>query len=53
MAEIAEIDNAAENAPEATDKEKYKAELTPIQFWVAFENGTEPAFMNEYYNNHR
>ena len=32
-------------------KEHYRAKLTPQQWKVAFENGTEPPFQNEFYNN--
>jgi peptide-methionine (R)-S-oxide reductase len=34
------------------DKKLWKKKLTPLQYEVAFENGTEPAFDNIYWNNH-
>jgi len=34
-------------------KQELKEELTPLQYAVACEGGTEPAFRNEYWNNHQ
>ncbi|OGS17867.1 MAG: methionine sulfoxide reductase [Elusimicrobia bacterium RIFOXYA2_FULL_40_6] len=34
-------------------KEELKMKLTPIQYKVTQENGTEPAFQNDYWNNHK
>jgi len=40
-----------ENWKETVDKKALKKKLTPMQFHVTLENGTEPAFNNEYYDN--
>jgi methionine-R-sulfoxide reductase len=40
------------NAKSVADSELRKR-LTPLQYHVTRENGTEPAFQNEYWNNHR
>jgi len=37
----------------AYKKSNLKGKLTPMQFSVTQENSTEPAFKNEYWNNHR
>lgn len=38
---------------EQTSEQDLKSKLTPLQYRVAVECGTEPAFRNEYWNNHR
>src|ERR1051325_11548867 len=35
-----------------TSKEELRKKLTPLQYHVTCESGTEPAFHNEYWNNH-
>ncbi|MDP9003568.1 MAG: peptide-methionine (R)-S-oxide reductase MsrB, partial [Verrucomicrobiota bacterium] len=44
----------AETQPGTTDAEAaLRKRLTPLQYHVTRENGTEPSFQNEYNNNHR
>ena len=42
---------AAANNPKTVSKEDFKKKLTPLQYKVTQEEGTEPAFNNEYWEN--
>ena len=44
---------AAGQTPSKPDKETFKKTLSSLQYNVTQQCGTEPAFMNEYWNNHR
>jgi methionine-R-sulfoxide reductase len=39
--------------PEMKAESELRARLTPLQYHVTRESGTEPAFRNEYWDNHR
>jgi len=43
--------NAAANNPKKESKEEFRKKMTPLQFKVTQEEGTEPAFHNEYWDN--
>lgn len=43
----------AENSAVKPSSDELKKRLTPLQYKVTQENGTEPAFKNEYWDNHR
>jgi len=45
--------NAAVSAFVKPSRDVLKKKLTPMQFKVSQENGTEPAFKNEYWDNHK
>jgi methionine-R-sulfoxide reductase len=49
---IASTKPPAHDAKSAADSE-LRTRLTPLQYHVTRESGTEPAFQNEYWNNHR
>jgi methionine-R-sulfoxide reductase len=44
---------AQTNAASSSTDSDLRARLTPLQYHVTRENGTEPPFKNEYWNNHR
>jgi peptide methionine sulfoxide reductase msrA/msrB len=44
-------DGAVHSAPSAEKKAELKKKLTEIQYRVTMENGTEPAFRNDYHDN--
>ncbi len=50
-ASVCVVANADDPAYVAKSKEQLKRELTPMQFNVTQNEGTEPAFRNEYHNN--
>jgi methionine-R-sulfoxide reductase len=49
---IADAKPATDNGKSMSDADLRKR-LTPLQYHVTRESGTEPAFQNEYWNNHR
>ncbi|MBF04065.1 MAG: peptide-methionine (R)-S-oxide reductase [Flavobacterium sp.] len=43
----------AQKYPEALSKNEWKTKLSPNTYYIMVEQGTEPAFDNAYYNNHK
>ncbi|MDA8407175.1 MAG: peptide-methionine (R)-S-oxide reductase MsrB [Deltaproteobacteria bacterium] len=43
--------NKSNNQPQKLSNEELRKQLTPLQYRVTQENGTEPAFHNEYWDN--